>query len=160
MARQVVHLDLDTSEPGQITVRQEGHLHAAQDRMRQDVSAMSHTLVVFHAHPDDEALLTSGTMAKAAAAGHRVVLVVATDGDLGLAASSYRSGGATLGAVRIARVAAQSATALGVARTVHLGYADSGSGPLLYDDPPGLVTRFARADDRRGRRTDSPTILR
>ena len=48
---------------------------------------MSHTLVVFHAHPDDEALLTSGTMAKAAAAGHRVVLVVATDGDLGPAES-------------------------------------------------------------------------
>ena len=36
------------------------------------------TLVVFHAHPDDEALLTAGTMARAAAAGHRVVLVVAT----------------------------------------------------------------------------------
>ena len=46
---------------------------------------MSHTLIAFHAHPDDEALLTSGTMARAAAEGHRVVLVVATDGDLGLA---------------------------------------------------------------------------
>ena len=45
----------------------------------------SHTLLAFHAHPDDEALLTSGTMARAAAQGHRVVLVVATDGDLGLA---------------------------------------------------------------------------
>ncbi|MEO8750082.1 MAG: PIG-L family deacetylase [Allobranchiibius sp.] len=105
---------------------------------------MSHTLVVFHAHPDDEALLTSGTMAKAAAEGHRVVLVVATDGDLGLAASSYRAGGASLAGVRMRELAA-SAKALGVARTVHLGYADSGSGPLLYDDPPGM-TRFARAD--------------
>ena len=38
------------------------------------------TLVFLHAHPDDEALLTSGTMARAAAEGHRVVLVVATDG--------------------------------------------------------------------------------
>lgn len=105
---------------------------------------MSHTLVVFHAHPDDEALLTSGTMAKAAAEGHRVVLVVATDGDLGLAASTYRAGGASLAGVRMRELAA-SAEALGVARTVHLGYADSGSGPLLYDDPPGM-TRFARAD--------------
>ena len=49
---------------------------------------MPHTLVVFHAHPDDEALLTGGTMAKAAAAGHRVVTVFATDGGAGLAASS------------------------------------------------------------------------
>ena len=46
------------------------------------------TLVVFHAHPDDEALLTAGTMARAAAAGHRVVLVVATDGALGQADAS------------------------------------------------------------------------
>ena len=38
-----------------------------------------HTLVVFHAHPDDEALLTAGTMARAVAAGHRVVAVFATD---------------------------------------------------------------------------------
>lgn len=105
---------------------------------------MSHTLLVFHAHPDDEALLTSGTMAKAAAEGHRVVLVVATDGDLGLAASSYRADGTTLASVRM-RELQRSAQALGVARTVHLGYADSGSGPLLYDDPPG-ATRFARAD--------------
>ncbi len=39
------------------------------------------TLVSFHAHPDDEAIATGGSMAKAAAAGHRVVLVVATRGD-------------------------------------------------------------------------------
>jgi len=32
-----------------------------------------------------------------------------------------------------------------VARVVHLGYADSGHGPLLFPDPPGQV-RFARAD--------------
>lgn len=104
---------------------------------------MQHTLVVFHAHPDDEALLTSGTMAKAASDGHRVVLVVATDGDMGLAASSYRAGGASLAGVRMRELAA-SAAVLGVARTEYLGYADSGSGPLLYDDPPGAV-RFARA---------------
>ncbi|MEO7061960.1 MAG: PIG-L family deacetylase, partial [Lapillicoccus sp.] len=32
---------------------------------------MRHTLLAFHAHPDDEALLTSGTLARAAAEGHR-----------------------------------------------------------------------------------------
>ena len=34
------------------------------------------TLVCFHAHPDDEAIATGGTMARAPAEGHRVVLVV------------------------------------------------------------------------------------
>ena len=41
------------------------------------------TLVCFHAHPDDEAIATGGTMALAARAGHRVVLVLATRGELG-----------------------------------------------------------------------------
>ena len=49
---------------------------------------MSRTIVAFHAHPDDEALLTAGTMALLAAEGHRVVLVVATAGERGLARTS------------------------------------------------------------------------
>ena len=81
-------------------------------------------------------------MARAAAEGHRVVLVVATDGELGLAAQEYTSGG--LAALRLRELEA-SARALGVARVVHLGYADSGLGPELLPDPPGR-TRFVRAD--------------
>ncbi|MFZ1287834.1 MAG: PIG-L family deacetylase, partial [Candidatus Phosphoribacter sp.] len=42
------------------------------------------TVLAFHAHPDDEALLTGGSLARAAADGHRVVVVTATDGALGL----------------------------------------------------------------------------
>lgn len=102
---------------------------------------MTRTLVAFHAHPDDEALLTSGTMARAAAEGHRVVTVVATDGDLGLAASEYAADG-RLGERRLAELRA-SADALGVARVEWLGYADSGMGPETAPDPPGrrrLVT--------------------
>ena len=41
------------------------------------------TLVCFHAHPDDEVIGTGGTIARAAAEGHRVVLVVATNGEWG-----------------------------------------------------------------------------
>ena len=41
------------------------------------------TLVCFHAHPDDEVFTTGGIMRLAADAGHRVVLVIATDGALG-----------------------------------------------------------------------------
>ncbi len=104
---------------------------------------MPRTLVAFHAHPDDEALLTSGTMARAAAEGHRVVLVLATDGGLGLAASSFREGAGGLGSVRLAE-AQRSAEALGVAHVEWLGYADSGSGPELHPNPPGEV-RFCRA---------------
>lgn len=104
---------------------------------------MPHTLLAFHAHPDDEALLTSGTMARAAAEGHRVVVVVATDGDLGLASSDY-AGDGRLGDRRLEELR-RSAAALGVARVEHLGYADSGLGPELAPDPPGR-TRFVRAD--------------
>ena len=104
---------------------------------------MPRTLLAFHAHPDDEALLTSGTMARAAAEGHRVVLVVATDGELG---SRRRSMPAT-GRSRVDAwpSCAASAEALGVARVEHLGYADSGLGPEVAPDPPG-ATRFVRAD--------------
>ena len=113
--------------------------------MRHNVHHMGRTLVAFHAHPDDEALLTSGTMARAAAEGHRVVLVVATDGGLGLAASEYAGPSDTsLGTVRMAELQA-SATALGTARVETLGYADSGLGPETLPDPPGRV-RFVRAD--------------
>ncbi len=90
------------------------------------------TLVVFHAHPDDEALLTSGTMARASAEGHRVVLVVATDGAVGLVASDFLSDGADLAAVRREELR-RSATALGCARVEWLGYADSG----LHGDEGG-----------------------
>uniref|UniRef100_UPI0025D12FEA PIG-L deacetylase family protein n=1 Tax=Lapillicoccus sp. TaxID=1909287 RepID=UPI0025D12FEA len=104
---------------------------------------MRHTLLAFHAHPDDEALLTSGTLARAAAEGHRVIIVVATDGELGLTSEEFSSGG-DLGGVRLEELR-ESAQALGVARVDYLGYADSGLGPEVHPDPPGKV-RFVRAD--------------
>jgi LmbE family N-acetylglucosaminyl deacetylase len=97
------------------------------------------TVVAFHAHPDDEALLTAGTMARAAAEGHRVVMVVATDGDPG---SNMHAADVRLGCRRLAE-ARESARVLGVARVEHLGYADSGLGPETYPDPPGQA-RFVR----------------
>ena len=100
---------------------------------------MTCTLVCFHAHPDDEALLTAGTMAKAAAAGHRVVLVVATRGERGDADRQLTVDG-DLGALRVGELA-RSAEALGVARVEVLGYGDSGSegsigGPGTFVDAP------------------------
>ncbi len=91
-----------------------------------------HTLVAFHAHPDDEALLTGGTLARAAAEGHHVVLVTATDGERGLA--GLQDGhGRELAAVRVAELEA-AAAALGVARLVRLGYGDSGLRPAAADE--------------------------
>lgn len=81
------------------------------------------TVVSLHAHPDDEALLTGGWIAQRAAAGDRVVLVFATDGDAGLAEARVSP---TSLAQRRREEAAASAAALGAARVLWLGYADSG----------------------------------
>jgi LmbE family N-acetylglucosaminyl deacetylase len=96
------------------------------------------TLVAFHAHPDDEALLTAGTMARAAAEGHRVVLVVATAGEAGLALGGGT--GPALASRRLAELE-RSAAALGCARVEVLGYADSG----MHGEAGG-ESAFARAD--------------
>ncbi|MER6074327.1 PIG-L family deacetylase [Streptomyces sp. NPDC001817] len=98
---------------------------------------MTHTCVFFHAHPDDEALLTAGTMARLASEGHRVVLVLATSGEGGLAAPEYLARG--LGGLRRAE-ARTSARLLGCARVAFLGYRDSG-----HTSPPPEGS-FAAAD--------------
>jgi len=83
------------------------------------------TLVFFHAHPDDESIATGGTMAKLAAAGHRVVLVVATRGENGEVADGFLAPGEALWERRVVETAA-SAEILGVSRVEFLGYLDSG----------------------------------
>lgn len=99
---------------------------------------MSFTLVAFHAHPDDEALLTGGTLARVAAEGHRVVLVTATAGEAGLSGTGEPG---SLAARRLAELR-RSAAALGCARLEVLGYPDSGS------DRSGSGAGFARLDPR------------
>jgi LmbE family N-acetylglucosaminyl deacetylase len=108
---------------------------------------MPHTLVCFHAHPDDEALLTAGTMAKAAAEGHRLVLVVATRGEVGEVGGEFLDRGEDLGARRWAELE-RSAEILGVSRLEWLGYADSGSMPLSgrHAITPAAPGPFALAD--------------
>src|ERR1700686_5264854 len=84
------------------------------------------TLLLVHAHPDDEAISTGGAMLKARADGHRVVLVTATRGEVGEihnmdeAATRPR-----LGEVRTAELE-HAARILGVNRGGFLGYRDSG----------------------------------
>src|SRR5690242_16770269 len=65
-----------------------------------------------------------GTIARAAAEGHRVVLVTATDGAAGLASTSMGAP-SDLGRRRLAELEV-AAEALGATRVVHLGFADGG----------------------------------
>ena len=93
------------------------------------------TLVFFHAHPDDEAIATSGTMARAVAEGHDVVLVVATRGEHGEPVPGVLAPGEDLWERRVAETHA-SAALLGVGEVVFLGYRDSGMmGEATNDDP-------------------------
>ncbi len=103
------------------------------------------TLLTVHAHPDDEAIGTGGTMAAAVAAGHRVVLVTCTRGELGeivvpdlATPENHRR----LGELRAAELEAAMAE-LGVTEWDNLGYRDSGMmGTLGNTDPRS----FWRAD--------------
>jgi LmbE family N-acetylglucosaminyl deacetylase len=83
------------------------------------------TAVFFHAHPDDESIATGGVMAMAAAAGHRVVLVCATDGAVGEPTEGSVPDGSTLAEVRLAELD-ESGRILGAERIEWLGYGDSG----------------------------------
>jgi len=96
----------------------------------------SRTLVAFHAHPDDEAIATGGTIARAVAEGHRVVLVVATKGEQGEVDDGVLDAGETLGARRVVETE-RAAAILGIARVEFLGYQDSGMMGEPTNDAPG-----------------------
>jgi LmbE family N-acetylglucosaminyl deacetylase len=87
------------------------------------------TIVFFHAHPDDEAIFSGGTIARLAGEGHRVVVVMATSGGQG------RSIAVTIDDTTAApaclpeereRELDEACSLLGVARVVLFRYEDSG----------------------------------
>lgn len=83
------------------------------------------TIVSFHAHPDDESISCGGTLALAAAAGHRVVLVFATRGELGEPVAGVLGPGEQL-TLRRTEECHASAEILGAHRVEFLGWTDSG----------------------------------
>src|SRR5438046_10238362 len=84
------------------------------------------TLLLVHAHPDDEAISTGGVMLKARAEGHRVVLVTATRGEVGeIYNMDEASSRPRLGEIREKELE-DAARILGVNRGEFLGYRDSG----------------------------------
>ena len=81
------------------------------------------TIAFLHAHPDDEAIFTGGTLARLAAAGYRTVVVVATSGELG----RDDGGNGPLASRRRAETRA-ACVELGVAALHFLPFHDSGLG--------------------------------
>jgi LmbE family N-acetylglucosaminyl deacetylase len=107
------------------------------------------TLVCFHAHPDDEALSTGGSMARAHTEGHRVVLV--TNGEHGEVPDDLAPDETLVDRRR--RETMQSAAALGIDRVVWLGYNDSGmTGWEQNHDPDSFLQ--ADLDEAGGRLAD------
>jgi LmbE family N-acetylglucosaminyl deacetylase len=78
------------------------------------------TLVSFHAHPNDDTTTCGGVLRKAHEDGHRVVLVLATRGELGYHPDGLLAEGETLAERRAVEARA------GVDRLEFLGYTDSG----------------------------------
>lgn len=98
-------------------------------------------MVFFHAHPDDEAIFTGGTISRLVRAGWRVTLIVATQGELG----SPRGAMGTEHSLAARRVAEtrRSGEILGVSRLEFLGYHDSG---MLGDAGNDALGAFWSAD--------------
>lgn len=91
------------------------------------------TIAVVAPHPDDEAIFSGGTIVNLVAAGHRVVVVAATNGDAGAlpgggGVGSVPAGSSRQLAVVRARELEAAATILGVDAVHHLGFGDSGLG--------------------------------
>jgi len=94
------------------------------------------TLLLAHAHPDDEAVSTGGAMMKARADGHRVVLVTATRGEVGeIHNMDEGSTRPRLAEVRTKELE-NASRILGVNRGEFLGYRDSGMVGTADNDNP------------------------
>ena len=116
-----------------------------------------HTVLVLHAHPDDEAIFTGITLRRLAEAGARTILVVATAGELGESRLALRPG-ETIPERRLAELE-RSAELLGVSRLVLLGRRDSGlpgwsagehARALIVADPLQLARHVAEIADDEG----------
>ncbi|MEU2358197.1 PIG-L family deacetylase [Streptomyces misionensis] len=98
------------------------------------------TLMVVHAHPDDEVPTTGGTLAKYAARGVRTVLITCTNGDQGDGADGAKPGDpahdpSAVAAQRVRELQA-SAAHLNISHLELLDYPDSGVGGWPRNQDP------------------------
>jgi LmbE family N-acetylglucosaminyl deacetylase len=119
------------------------------------------TILFLHAHPDDECLISGGTIAKYSAEGHRTVLVTATDGRHGERPVDVATPEALI--ERRRSELGRACEALGVARHEWLGYADSGmtgwpqnndDGAFIRSDIDEAAARLVRIIAEEQRATD------
>lgn len=96
------------------------------------------TLLGIYAHPDDEIIGPGGTLARYAADGARVGLVIATRGEAG---EIQRPGTATLETLTEVREQEMrcSANALGISDLIFLDYRDSGMAGTADNEHPGAL---------------------
>lgn len=105
------------------------------------------TYVFFHAHPDDEAIFTGGTIARLTERGVPVAVVLATGGESGSAPTDGGgSPGGELSSIR-RQESELAAKLLGVDHLAFLGYRDSGLGP----DVPAEAFALAPVEEAAGR---------
>ncbi len=109
------------------------------------------TLVCLHAHPDDESIATGGSIARAVSDGHRVVLVVATDGRHGETPDDLAPGETLVDRRR--SETERSAEVLGISEVRWLGYHDSGMTGWEANSAPGAFVG-ADLEDAAGRFAD------
>lgn len=98
------------------------------------------SLLLVHAHPDDESILTGGLILRAQDAGQRIVLVTCTGGEEGEMHNLDEAVRPRLAAVRDGELRTACAI-LGVDRLVPLGYRDSGMAGSPANDHPDSFHR-------------------
>ena len=104
------------------------------------------TLLLVHAHPDDEAIATGGAMMMARDAGHRVVLVTATRGEVGeISNMDEATSRPRLAEIRTEELR-RAGQILGVSRQVFLDYRDSGMAGTGDNDNPASFHRAPLAE--------------
>ena|SRR5438105_3999082 len=94
---------------------------------------MRPTLLVVHAHPDDESITTGGILARYSRQGVRTIVATCTTGGAGVNGSLHGNA-KSLARARAGELRA-AASILGVSRVVLLGYRDSGMRGI-----PAMVT--------------------
>ena len=108
------------------------------------------TLMAVHAHPDDEAIGTGGTLARYSAEGVRTVLVTCTNGEQGDDSGGVKPGEeghdpAQVAERRLAELR-HAALLLGVAHLELLGYRDSGMDGWSANQDPGVFCNVPLAE--------------
>jgi LmbE family N-acetylglucosaminyl deacetylase len=109
-----------------------------------DPSLAGRTILAIFAHPDDESIACGGTLARAADAGARVVLLCASRGELGSVCDPALVPDGDLGRVRTHELR-DAATVLGVAELIVMDHPD---GNLRWDHVPELHHEIVTAIER------------